>query len=264
MSCAGKVVGGVIGFVVGNVPGAIIGAVVGHYVIDRNATASKKTFNAGSAYTAPTASSGPSYTSANYSTLFLRNLTGMMAKLAKADGRVSQHEIVMIERFFDEALQLDSGARRAAVTMFREARDSDITFDQYAQGFKSLVGSDKNLLAVALEMLTRLASADSSISSAEDALLKQAAKIFGIAESEYNTTKRQFGTDNERHYATLGLSSKATNDEIKDRYRSLAREYHPDVVAGKGMPKDFIDYATRKFQDIQEAYSAIKTERGFR
>ncbi len=265
MSCFGKFFGGVIGFAIGNVPGAIIGVVIGHYLIDRKTTQAKTNFQYTSqAYAPPTASSGPSYTSANYSVLFLRNLTGMMAKLAKADGRVSQHEIVMIERFFDEALQLDSGARKMAVTMFREARDTDIPFEQYANGFKNLVGSDKALLRTCLEMLTRLASADSSIAPEEDALLKQAARIFDISDGEYSATRGQFGTDNERHYATLGLSSKATNEEIKDRYRQLAREYHPDVVAGRGLPKDFIDYATRKFQSIQEAYSAVKAERGFR
>ena len=30
-------------------------------------------------------------------------------------------------------------------------------------------------------------------------------------------------------YKTLGLTKKATQDEIKKTYRKLARKYHPDV-----------------------------------
>ena len=51
-------------------------------------------------------------------------------------------------------------------------------------------------------------------------------------------------------YKILGLTKKATHDEIKRAYRKLARKFHPDVS------KD--PEAIAKFQEITEAYEVLK------
>ena len=43
---------------------------------------------------------------------------------------------------------------------------------------------------------------------------------------------------------------------IKERYKKLAREYHPDMYADKD--KDTIDYYTQKFQELNSAYEFLK------
>ena len=51
------------------------------------------------------------------------------------------------------------------------------------------------------------------------------------------------------HYATLGVSREATNDEIKKAYRRLARELHPDVNPS---PE-----AAERFKDVTHAYDTL-------
>ncbi|MBT9584757.1 J domain-containing protein [bacterium] len=52
------------------------------------------------------------------------------------------------------------------------------------------------------------------------------------------------------YYKTLGVSKSATEKDIKQAYRKLARENHPDVNSGdKG--------AEKKFQEINEAYEVL-------
>ena len=64
-------------------------------------------------------------------------------------------------------------------------------------------------------------------------------------------------------YSVLGCSPSATDGEIKKRYRELLGKYHPDKFIGQDLDADFVDLASKKFQEIQEAYDAIRSRRGF-
>src|SRR5690554_4800334 len=52
------------------------------------------------------------------------------------------------------------------------------------------------------------------------------------------------------YYKVLGVSEKATSDEIKKAYRKLARKYHPDLN-----PND--EQAQKKFQEVNEANEVL-------
>ena len=60
----------------------------------------------------------------------------------------------------------------------------------------------------------------------------------------------------------LGVESTATDDEVKKAYRQMAIKFHPDKVAQMG--EEFQKGAKEKFQKIQDAYEAIKKNRGFK
>ena len=54
-------------------------------------------------------------------------------------------------------------------------------------------------------------------------------------------------------YKILGVDRNASDDEIKDAYRKLARKYHPDNYGDNPLS----DLAEEKMQEINEAYDAI-------
>jgi hypothetical protein len=64
-------------------------------------------------------------------------------------------------------------------------------------------------------------------------------------------------TQLDRSYRQLGLTRDASGDEVKAAFRRLAREVHPDVSQ---LPKD---EAEAQFKKIYEAYTYIKTAKGW-
>lgn len=54
-------------------------------------------------------------------------------------------------------------------------------------------------------------------------------------------------------YSVLGVSSSASDDEIKKAYRELARKYHPDNYHDNPLA----DLAQEKMKEINEAYDTI-------
>lgn len=58
----------------------------------------------------------------------------------------------------------------------------------------------------------------------------------------------------------LSVPQTATTAEIRDAYRRLISQYHPDKVHNLG--QEFRDLATRKSQEITTAYAQALRERG--
>lgn len=58
-------------------------------------------------------------------------------------------------------------------------------------------------------------------------------------------------------YKVLGVSSNATDDQVKTAYRELAKKYHPDNYANNPLA----DLAQEKMQEINQAYDTIMTQR---
>ena len=59
-------------------------------------------------------------------------------------------------------------------------------------------------------------------------------------------------------YKILGVSRDATDIEIKNAYRALARKYHPDNYADN---PDMAELAEEKMKEINEAYELVTKER---
>ena len=58
-------------------------------------------------------------------------------------------------------------------------------------------------------------------------------------------------------YSVLGIDKNATEEQIKDAYRELARKYHPDNYTDNPLS----DLASEKMKEINEAYDEIMNRR---
>jgi DnaJ like chaperone protein len=251
MGWFGKVVGGTIGFALGGPLGAIAGAAFGH-AFDK----SEQQTADGIGHTLLSTEETAQYT-------FFLAAFSMLAKLTRVDGRVTQDEIDSIERFMVNELHLDPRSRRIAIDIFNAALHSNESFEGFAHQFYGQFNRNQRLLELMIDILLRVSVADGTLNDSEERLISRAAEIFHFNEEEYFRLKSQYAHTPTRHYSVLECSPQDSNEQIKKRYRKLVMEYHPDRIIAKGLPEEFTKFAEQKFREIQEAYEAIKKERGF-
>ncbi len=254
MGWLGKMVGGTIGFALGGPIGAVAGAVFGHTFDKKEAV-----YLAGPGMNIHQRLSTDEETQL---TFFVAAFS-MLAKIVKADGRVSQQEIESIESFMANDLNLDQESRNTAINIFRHALNSSESFDAFASQFYRVFNPQPRVIELMMDVLLRVSAADGFISPDEEILLKSAALIFHFSDADYARLKSKYVTTVNRYYAVLKCDDNCSNEEVKRQYRKLVSEYHPDKIASKGLPEEFIKFANDKFVEIQEAYDNIRKERGF-
>jgi DnaJ like chaperone protein len=62
-------------------------------------------------------------------------------------------------------------------------------------------------------------------------------------------------------YRVLGISTSATNAEVKKAYRRLTNQHHPDKLVAKGMPEEMVKLANEKTQEIRSAWERVRDDR---
>ena len=249
MGWKGALAGGALGAVIGGPLGAVIGATVGHLFADLGDNDSKADVDQRQA-------------------IFVVAIFSCLAKLAKADGVVSVDEAQLIKHFIAEHFRSED--RAFIKQVFNTARDNDATFEDYCDQLCSIVGDDREFKQHFLGVLCELALADGVLHPAEKKQLLYAERAFGL--SGYVDTFFQYGSGAVQggeqnltvYYEVLGCTEAATDDEIKSAYRKKCREFHPDRIQSKGLPEEFITFAEKEMQRINQAYDEIRKVRKFK
>jgi DnaJ like chaperone protein len=234
MSVWGKVSGAAAGLLVGGPVGALVGAVAGHFLLDRE--------------TDP----GVAFTIA---------VIALAGKMAKADGQVSDVELAAFQRVFQVPPQEAGNVQR----IFNLARQDVAGYEAYAGQIARLFVGNPALLEDVLDGLFEIAKADGVLHPAESAFLERVSEIFGFAPNEFRRIRAShFAPELTDPYVMLGVSYVAGEDEIKQTYRRLVRENHPDSLMARGVPEEFVKLANDKLAAINAAYDKIEQERGLR
>lgn len=241
MGWKGKVIGGALGSLLGPW-GAAIGVGVGH-MFDKGSEQIKNTQLA-----------------------FQAAFFGCLAKMAKADGRISPQEIKAIEEIMTR-MDYTPEMREAAIATFRDAKDSPYTAADYLEQLAALIQYNQQLGITFLTALLNVAAADSDIHRNEHEILLAAERAFrlppGTVDSLLGSSSAGSNTPTsiENAYQTLGCTPDMPTAEIKRIYRAKCMEYHPDKLASKGLPEEFMNFANQKLAEFNTAYDTIMKSR---
>jgi DnaJ like chaperone protein len=186
---------------------------------------------------------------------FTAAVIGLAAKMARADGKVTQDEVAAAAAVFRPPPGEEANFRR----VFALAQQSVHGFDSYARQIGRRYRDRPCLLEDVLDGLFHIARADGALGAAEDAYLATVAEAFGLSEGEYRRIRAaNMGDVSNDPYAVLGLTPDASLDEAQRAWRRLVQENHPDRLIGRGAPQAFIDIARDKTAAINAAFSAIR------
>lgn len=228
-----------------------------------------------------------------YSNVFLNSVFHLLGKLSAVDGVINKEELQYVEKLCNENLKFKRAAKKEALKIFHSAFRSPSSFQYDAAQFYEIHKAQPQSLENMLIFLFNLAAADGEIVSAEERLLDTAAQLFNIPldnylqlkfhylphlEAQYQKQSEQnakqeskeqnhqpppASTPIDDYYKVLGCNKTDPASKIKQQYRKLVSDYHPDKIVAKNLPEDFIKFANEKFKSIQEAYQAVKVEKGF-
>jgi len=191
-------------------------------------------------------------------------LFGMLAKIAKADGVVSEEEAQVIKAFMDQ-LRLDARSKEVAGMIFSKAKDDTTSsvYD-YAAQFAEAYENNKDMRVIAYRILFQVAASDGELHPEEEKILRDIIAPLGLDASFYNLFEEEFFgkiQSLDEHYALLDCRPESTDAEIKSAYRKKCIEYHPDKIMSKGLPESFVSFADEQMKMITCAYDQIKKSR---
>ncbi|HWK66014.1 MAG TPA: DnaJ family molecular chaperone [Rhizobiaceae bacterium] len=189
-------------------------------------------------------------------------MIALSAKMAKADGIVTQDEV----RAFQQIFSIPPEETRNVARLFDLAKADVAGFESYAERLASLCGSGKPNCAVLTDILDGLffiAKADGVLHEREGRFLHRIAQIFEIGEERYQSIlARHVDLGEADPYKVLGIERGQPLGEVRRRYRELVSENHPDRLIARGLPQEFIAIATTRIAAINAAYELI--EKGLR
>ena len=256
----GKIIGGVAGFAMGGPVGAVVGAALGH-------AADSGAMQDFGAQFRPQLGWNPARLAAMLNRrdqLFAICVVVLSAKLAKCDGVVKREEIDAFKRQF----RIPPESVRDIGRLFDQARDSTEGFEPYAVQLGDAFADNRGMLEDVLTALFGIARADGALNVREQAFLLRTHRAFGLDEPAWDRAR---GAAAPRHpaapdepdaYMVLGVSRSASAEDIRATWKRLMRENHPDSLAARGVPAEFIARANEKVARINAAWDRIKRERG--
>lgn len=184
-------------------------------------------------------------------------MIALSAKMAKADGVVTQDEI----RAFQDIFAVPKEESGHVARLYELAKKDVAGFEAYARQLAGLCQEDQpdcHLLEDILDGLFHIAKADGYVHEKEMAFLNAVAGIFGFDEQAFEriAVRHVEGGDNDP-YAILGLERGVTFDDARRRYRSLVKQHHPDRLVAEGLPLEFIAIANARLAAINAAWASI-------
>ncbi|MEA1983686.1 MAG: TerB family tellurite resistance protein [Campylobacterota bacterium] len=197
----------------------------------------------------------------------------LVAKVAKADGKVDALEAQLIGIMFDDISAVfpePEKTKQILKDIFSEEKNRSDDTEEIAQKLGRALKRNKAQQQQFMGFLIQLAFVDGEVSKSEEDVLQTIAQALEFDPNAYHAIFDQFEkmmqniqpkANIDDAYKLLGVSKDDDMKVIKKAYKKLIREYHPDIIASQGKSEAYMQEATAKTQEINQAYEMIEESR---
>ena len=270
----GKIVGLILGFTLAQAPGALMGLLIGHIFdsVSISRVKPKRATQQSRVVERPSAE-----ISVN-DQIYFDTLFSVLGNFAMSGGKVATSYLNELHNIMRQ-MHLDENAQRNAWDWYRHAQHEDFNLRQALFGFTRHSGTQPEYSQHFLQTLVQFANFHKPINEAQYNMLVTVAHTLGLSSSlfahlapkpqpgsqgkkEHTQTQKTFTLEDD--YKMLNIKSTVSNAEVKWAYRKLMSRYHPDRLMSKNLPEELIQLATRRTQEIKNAYEKILDARGLK
>jgi DnaJ like chaperone protein len=186
---------------------------------------------------------------------FVELLIHVVVSVIKADGKVDEREIRVLENFFRVALFYEGVRIDWVRDLIQKSLENTPPLEEVCVEINNQFNSDAKL--VLLQLVYQVVFSDDQFSQAERDIVEKIVRLLGISAYDHDRVRAFFRASDtsESHYAVLGIKPGAGKDEIKRAYREATKQNHPDKVHHLG--EEFRKIAEEKMQKINASYNYL-------
>ena len=196
------------------------------------------------------------YSASEQRNSFMVSLLVLSAAVIKADGKTLQSELDYVKDFIRK--NFGEAAVPEAMRILEQLCRQEVNVYSVGQQIGRYMNYSQRLQL--FHYLVQVAMADGQFDKKEKGVLEVIGSTIGLGGADVQSVIAMFYKETSSAYTVLEISPSATDDEVRAAYRRMAMKNHPDKVATLG--PDVQKAAAEKFRQVQEAYEAIKKERG--
>ena len=196
------------------------------------------------------------YTADEQRNSFFVSLLVLSSAVIKADGRTHPAELRTVREFIRTNFGEQAASQAEQILQRLDSQQVNI----YSVGGQIAANMNYSQRLQLFQYLVSIATSDGDFSASEKSVLEAIASAIRLTSTDAASIIAMYFKEADSAYTVLEISPSATDDEVRSAYRRMAMKYHPDRVATLG--PEVQKAAEEKFKKIQEAYAAIKKQRG--